>query len=152
VGKIWDPAQPRTFNKGDGSPWQRLNAVYNALKHFDENLAIGIVRPDVFTPMWLGDDGIECGGSQGKAKLIFRELIVLHRDLEIDARWISEEVYRVIEEPDANIKQIWNDLSGKWLELLKELTPGVSRAAILRDLALSQGGGQLGAIQSVAPS
>jgi putative ABC transport system substrate-binding protein len=43
-------------------------------------------------------------------------------------------------------------ISGKWLELLKELSPGVSRAAILRDLALSQGSGQLGAIQSVAPS
>jgi hypothetical protein len=99
AGKIWDPAQPRTFNKGDGSPWQRLNAVYNALKHFDENLAIGIVRPDLFTPMWLVDDGIECAGSQGEAKLHFTELIDLHRDLEIDARWISEEVYRFIEEP-----------------------------------------------------
>jgi putative ABC transport system substrate-binding protein len=42
--------------------------------------------------------------------------------------------------------------SGKWLELLKELSPGVSRAAILRDLALSQGSGHLGAIQSVASS
>ena len=43
-------------------------------------------------------------------------------------------------------------LSGKWLELLKELSPGMSRAAILRDLALSQGSGLLGAIQSAAPS
>jgi putative ABC transport system substrate-binding protein len=43
-------------------------------------------------------------------------------------------------------------ISGKWLELLKELSPSVSRAAILRDLALSQGSGHLGAIQSVANS
>ena len=43
-------------------------------------------------------------------------------------------------------------LSGKWLELLKELSPRVSRAAIVRDLGLPQGSGQLGAIQSVAPS
>jgi len=43
-------------------------------------------------------------------------------------------------------------LSGKWLELLKELSPRVSRAAILRDLGLPQGSGLLGAIQSVAPS
>ena len=43
-------------------------------------------------------------------------------------------------------------ISGKWLELLKELSPRVSRAAILRDLALSYGSGLLGAIQSVAPS
>jgi putative ABC transport system substrate-binding protein len=43
-------------------------------------------------------------------------------------------------------------ISGKWLELLKEVAPQVTRAAILRDLALSQGSGQLGAIQAVAPS
>src|SRR5207244_3957949 len=43
-------------------------------------------------------------------------------------------------------------ISGKWLELLKELSPRLTRAAILRDLALASGSGQLGAIQSVAPS
>jgi putative tryptophan/tyrosine transport system substrate-binding protein len=42
--------------------------------------------------------------------------------------------------------------SGKWLELLKEIAPGVTRAAVLRDAAIPQGSGQLGAIQSVAPS
>src|SRR5262249_20810275 len=42
--------------------------------------------------------------------------------------------------------------SGKWLELLKELSPRVMRAAILRDLGFASGSGQLGAIQSVAPS
>jgi putative tryptophan/tyrosine transport system substrate-binding protein len=43
-------------------------------------------------------------------------------------------------------------MSGKWLELLKEIAPGVTRAAILRDPTLPVGIGQLGAIQSVAPS
>jgi putative ABC transport system substrate-binding protein len=43
-------------------------------------------------------------------------------------------------------------ISGKWLELLKEVAPRVTRAAVLRDPALASGGGQLGAIQSVAPS
>jgi putative ABC transport system substrate-binding protein len=42
--------------------------------------------------------------------------------------------------------------SGKWLELLKEIAPGVTRAAILRDPTISTGIGQFGAIQSVAPS
>jgi putative tryptophan/tyrosine transport system substrate-binding protein len=42
-------------------------------------------------------------------------------------------------------------ISGKWLELLKEITPNVTRAAILRDIALASGSGQLGALQSVAP-
>jgi ABC-type uncharacterized transport system substrate-binding protein len=42
-------------------------------------------------------------------------------------------------------------LGGKWLELLKQIAPSVTRAAILRDPATS-GMGQFGAIQSVAPS
>src|SRR6476659_2182874 len=43
-------------------------------------------------------------------------------------------------------------MSGKWLELLKEIAPRVMRVAILRDPTLAVGIGQLGAIQSVAPS
>jgi ABC-type uncharacterized transport system substrate-binding protein len=42
--------------------------------------------------------------------------------------------------------------SGKWLELLKEIAPYLKRAAVLRDSAIAAGIGQLGAIQSVAPS
>src|SRR5262245_48199618 len=42
--------------------------------------------------------------------------------------------------------------SGKWLELLKEIAPHVTRAAVLRESAVSSGIGQFGAIQSVAPS
>ena len=42
-------------------------------------------------------------------------------------------------------------ISGKWLELLKEIAPRVTRAAVLRDVAIAAGSGQLGAIQSVAP-
>jgi putative ABC transport system substrate-binding protein len=41
-------------------------------------------------------------------------------------------------------------ISGKWLELLKEVVPRVTRVAVLRDLTI--GLAQLGAIQSVAPS
>jgi putative ABC transport system substrate-binding protein len=43
-------------------------------------------------------------------------------------------------------------ISGKWLELLKQIAPGVTRVAILRDPTVASGSGQLGAIQSVAPS
>ena len=43
-------------------------------------------------------------------------------------------------------------MSGKWLELLKEIAPRVTRAAVLRDPSHALGTGQLGAIQSVAPS
>jgi putative ABC transport system substrate-binding protein len=43
-------------------------------------------------------------------------------------------------------------ISGKWLELLKEIAPKLKRVAILRDPSIAAGSGQLGAIQSVAPS
>jgi putative ABC transport system substrate-binding protein len=43
-------------------------------------------------------------------------------------------------------------IAGKWLEMLKEIAPRVTRAAVLRDAALAVGTGQFGAIQSVAPS
>lgn len=43
-------------------------------------------------------------------------------------------------------------LSGKWLGLLKEVAPGVTRAAVLRDPAIAAGIGQFAVIQSVAPS
>ena len=43
-------------------------------------------------------------------------------------------------------------LSGKWLELLKQIAPGVTRVAVLRDPAITAGIGQFGAIQTAAPS
>jgi putative ABC transport system substrate-binding protein len=42
-------------------------------------------------------------------------------------------------------------IGAKWLELLKEIAPSVTRAAIIRDPAITAGIGQFGAIQSVAP-
>ena len=43
-------------------------------------------------------------------------------------------------------------MSGKWLDLLKEIAPDVKRVAVLRDPAISAGTGQFGAIQTAAPS
>lgn len=42
-------------------------------------------------------------------------------------------------------------MAGKWLELLKQIAPGMTRAAVLRDSSIAQGFGQFGAVQSVAP-
>ena len=43
-------------------------------------------------------------------------------------------------------------MAGKWLEVLKEIAPRVTRAAVLRDPTILQGIGQWGAIQTAAPS
>jgi putative tryptophan/tyrosine transport system substrate-binding protein len=43
-------------------------------------------------------------------------------------------------------------VSGKWLELLKQVAPGVTRVAVVRDPTTAVGLGQFGAIQALAPS
>jgi putative ABC transport system substrate-binding protein len=43
-------------------------------------------------------------------------------------------------------------ISGKWLELLKQIAPGLTRVAVLRNAATPSGPGQFAAIQAVAPS
>jgi putative ABC transport system substrate-binding protein len=43
-------------------------------------------------------------------------------------------------------------MGGKWLQLLKEIAPGVTRAAVLRDPTIATGPAQFAAIQALAPS
>ena len=43
-------------------------------------------------------------------------------------------------------------ISGKWLEILKELAPGVKRVAVIRDPSIAAGIGQFAAIQALASS
>ena len=43
-------------------------------------------------------------------------------------------------------------IGGKWLELLKQIAPDVTRVAVIRDPATPQGIGQFSAVQAVAPS
>jgi putative tryptophan/tyrosine transport system substrate-binding protein len=57
--------------------------------------------------------------------------------------------------PDGNVTGFTTyeyGISAKWLELLKEIAPHVTRAAVIRDAAIASGTGQWGALQSVAPS
>jgi putative ABC transport system substrate-binding protein len=45
-----------------------------------------------------------------------------------------------------------HSMGGKWLELLKQIAPSLTRAAVVRDATIPSGIGQFGAIQTVAPS
>jgi len=57
--------------------------------------------------------------------------------------------------PGGNVTGFTNfeySLSGKWLELLKEIAPSVTRAAVLREAVIASGVGQYAIIQAVAPS
>jgi putative ABC transport system substrate-binding protein len=57
--------------------------------------------------------------------------------------------------PGGNVTGVTNfeyAMSGKWLELLKEIAPHVKRVAVLRESAIAAGPGQFGAIQAMAPA
>jgi putative ABC transport system substrate-binding protein len=57
--------------------------------------------------------------------------------------------------PGGNVTGFMNfefSLGGKWLELLKQIAPGVTRAAVLRDPTQGSGTSQFAAIQAVAPA
>ena len=61
---------------------------------------------------------------------------------------------RSLAHPGGNVTGVTNfefAMSGKWLELLKEVAPNVKLAAVLRESAIAAGPGQFGAIQAVAP-
>jgi putative ABC transport system substrate-binding protein len=48
---------------------------------------------------------------------------------------------------------LWDySIAAKWLELLKEIAPHVTRAMVLRESAIAAGPGQFGVIQAAAPS
>jgi len=55
--------------------------------------------------------------------------------------------------PGGNVTGFMNfeySIAGKWLDLLRELAPRLTRVAVLRDATIAAGSGQLGAIQSDA--
>src|SRR5882757_2945614 len=53
--------------------------------------------------------------------------------------------------PETGLTPFEYGMSGKWLDLLKQIAPGMTRAAVLRDPSITAGVGQFAAIQSVAP-
>ena len=68
---------------------------------------------------------------------------------------VGAGVVDTLARPGGNVTGFMNfeyNLSGKWLELLKQIAPRVTRAAVLRNPAIPAGIGQFSAIQAVAPA
>jgi putative ABC transport system substrate-binding protein len=68
---------------------------------------------------------------------------------------VGEGLVNSLSRPGGNatgFMQFEYSLTAKWPELLKEIAPGVKRAAVLRDAAAASGIGQFAVIQYVAPS
>ena len=67
---------------------------------------------------------------------------------------VGADIVESLPRPGGNttgFMQFEYSLSGKWLELLKQIAPGVTRAAILRDPSIPTGIGQFAVIQALAP-
>jgi hypothetical protein len=101
IAGIIVPSSERPYKKSDGSPAQRLGAVYNALKHFDERIVRGTI-PDIPAPVWIVNDGLKCADAEqglgAIAKLDFTEMVTLFNELEADARFLSEDSYKIAAE------------------------------------------------------
>lgn len=68
---------------------------------------------------------------------------------------IGSGIVESLSEPGGNatgFMQFEYSLTAKWLELLKQVAPGVTRVAVLRDATITGGIGQFAVLQSVAPS
>lgn len=60
----------RVFEKGDGSPHERLHILHCKSKHSDSAIERGEVPGDTTMPIWLTNDGIECA----EATLSYEEM------------------------------------------------------------------------------
>jgi putative ABC transport system substrate-binding protein len=68
---------------------------------------------------------------------------------------VGEGAVESLARPGGNVTGFTNfeyGISGKWLGLLKQISPQVIRVAVIRDATISSGTGQLGALQGAAPS
>jgi ABC-type uncharacterized transport system substrate-binding protein len=68
---------------------------------------------------------------------------------------VGSGIVESLSEPGGNatgFMQFEYNLTAKWLEILKQVAPGVTRVAVLRDATITGGIGQFAVLQSVAPS
>ena len=102
----------------------------------------------------LVPDVILAGGSQAATPLVqitqTIPVVFVHTPDPVGSGLVSS-----LAQPGGNatgFTQFEYGIAGKWLELLKEIAPAVTRAAVIRDPAITAGIGMFGAIQSAAPS
>jgi len=109
--------------------------------------------PDLATEIVsLAPDAILAAGS-----VPLEQLLRVTRTLPIVFVHVVDPVgagfVRTLAQPGGNVTglmQFEYSVSGKWLELLKQVAPQVTQAAVLRDPSISSGIGQFAVIQSVA--
>jgi putative ABC transport system substrate-binding protein len=110
------------------------------------------LRKDAAELIALAPDVILARGSQAVAALL-QGTRVVPIVFETVADPVGAGFVESLGQPGGNATGFMNfeySISGKWLELLKEIAPRITRVAVLRDADIAAGSGQLGAIQSAA--
>ncbi len=69
----------KAFEKGDGSLEERLNKLYNTMKHVESRIEHGQMLPGATVPVWLTNDGL-CSVD---ASMTYIETAEILRQLEI---------------------------------------------------------------------
>ena len=94
-------------------------------------------------------------GDEAAARKYAAELVALTPDVLVAGGGVAVGFVESLSQPGGNatgFMMFEYNLCGKWLELLKEIAPSVTHAAVLREAGTAQGIGQFAVIQSVAPS
>ena len=69
--------QAKAFDKNDGSVEQRLNALYNQMKHVESRIENGQMPPGATVPVWLENDGlhsIDCSLTYEESGAVLKDL------------------------------------------------------------------------------
>jgi putative tryptophan/tyrosine transport system substrate-binding protein len=135
-----------------GFGWTEGANMRTEIRWFGSN-ADGI-RKNALELIALAPDVILADGSPSVAALLqATRAVPIVFTLVVDP--VGSGYVKSLARPGGNVTgfmQFEYSLSGKWLELLKELAPGVTRAAVLRDAASPGGIGQFAVIQAAASS
>jgi putative ABC transport system substrate-binding protein len=146
---------------------ERLAAFQQAL----QELGWTVVRNVRIDTRWAADDAERLRRHAAELVALAPDAVLAQGSLSVAAlHWVSRTLPIVfvgivdpvgsgfvdsLARPGGNVTgfaQFEYNLSSKWLELLKEMAPRVTRVAVIRNPANPSGIGQFAAIQTVAPS
>lgn len=103
VRLLSDDQELNIYERGDGSVEQRLNLLYNAMKHTESRIETGQLPENATSPVWLSNRGLECTDGY----LTFNEsadvlrFVAKWADILVDAQDVVKKVKERNESPDA---------------------------------------------------
>jgi len=101
---------------------------------------------------WAGANAAEIGKHAAELAAIGPDVIFAHGTSTVRPDPVGAGLVESLARNATGFMTFEYSLSGKWLELLKQIAPGTTRAAVLRDASQGGGTGLFAAIQAVAPS